>query len=122
MSALPCGTADQKQKALQSCAKRFGSIPVRVPPMPSSGLHCAKAANWTTQDETCSAPSPSCQPFLRPTLTLELLILDRKSTRLNSSHRCISYAVFCLKKKKNDTHNTNTPRTQATKSSHKPQV
>src|ERR1017187_10534925 len=27
--------------------------------------------------------------------------VDRKSTRLNSSHRCISYAVFCLKKKKN---------------------
>src|SRR5437762_8042837 len=26
-------------------------------------------------------------------------ISDRKSTRLNSSHRCISYAVFCLKKK-----------------------
>src|SRR5437764_15051963 len=30
---------------------------------------------------------------------------DRKSTRLNSSHRCISYAVFCLKKKKNKTIN-----------------
>src|SRR5437762_2209438 len=29
---------------------------------------------------------------------------DRKSTRLNSSHRCISYAVFCLKKKKNIKH------------------
>src|SRR5256884_2225461 len=28
-------------------------------------------------------------------------ILDRKSTRLNSSHGYISYAVFCLKKKKN---------------------
>ena len=27
-------------------------------------------------------------------------VQDRKSTRLNSSHRCISYAVFCLKKKK----------------------
>src|SRR5437764_4546146 len=27
---------------------------------------------------------------------------DRKSTRLNSSHRCISYAVFCLKKKNPD--------------------
>src|SRR5437879_10021114 len=27
-------------------------------------------------------------------------LIDRKSTRLNSSHRCISYAVFCLKKKK----------------------
>src|SRR2546427_13054711 len=29
-----------------------------------------------------------------------LLIADRKSTRLNSSHSQISYAVFCLKKKK----------------------
>src|SRR5437764_4768597 len=29
-------------------------------------------------------------------------VRDRKSTRLNSSHRCISYAVFCLKKKKNN--------------------
>src|SRR5258708_28424309 len=28
------------------------------------------------------------------------LMLDRKSTRLNSSHQIISYAVFCLKKKK----------------------
>src|SRR5258708_29947413 len=28
---------------------------------------------------------------------------DRKSTRLNSSHQIISYAVFCLKKKKNET-------------------
>src|SRR5207248_6364241 len=28
-----------------------------------------------------------------------LRFLDRKSTRLNSSHRTISYAVFCLKKK-----------------------
>src|SRR6266516_3359487 len=30
---------------------------------------------------------------------------DRKSTRLNSSHRTISYAVFCLKKKKKKTNN-----------------
>src|SRR3712207_8540915 len=29
---------------------------------------------------------------------------DRKSTRLNSSHANISYAVFCLKKKKNNRH------------------
>src|SRR5258708_16384729 len=29
---------------------------------------------------------------------------DRKSTRLNSSHQIISYAVFCLKKKKNIKH------------------
>src|SRR3712207_7280610 len=34
---------------------------------------------------------------------------DRKSTRLNYSHTVISYAVFCLKKKKQNTINTNTP-------------
>src|SRR5207245_7444280 len=32
--------------------------------------------------------------------------LDRKSTRLNSSHGSISYAVFCLKKKKKHLHST----------------
>src|SRR5256885_12117781 len=31
---------------------------------------------------------------------LEIVGIDRKSTRLNSSHLVISYAVFCLKKKK----------------------
>src|SRR5256886_11236387 len=36
--------------------------------------------------------------FLGPIITL--IFSDRKSTRLNSSHSQISYAVFCLKKKK----------------------
>src|SRR5437762_7058305 len=31
---------------------------------------------------------------------IDRMNIDRKSTRLNSSHRCISYAVFCLKKKR----------------------
>src|SRR5690348_17986125 len=31
----------------------------------------------------------------------DLRVVDRKSTRLNSSHPSISYAVFCLKKKRN---------------------
>src|SRR5689334_23545483 len=35
---------------------------------------------------------------------LDALLLDRKSTRLNSSHSSISYAVFCLKKKKQHVH------------------
>src|SRR5438094_6371141 len=35
---------------------------------------------------------------------------DRKSTRLNSSHRTISYAVFCLKKKKNKKNKRSTKR------------
>src|SRR5258708_28893443 len=37
---------------------------------------------------------------LKNALRMEELV-DRKSTRLNSSHQIISYAVFCLKKKKN---------------------
>src|SRR5437763_9873659 len=47
----------------------------------------------------CSAPgSAVSQPA--ESLHFGILRRDRKSTRLNSSHRCISYAVFCLKKKK----------------------
>src|SRR2546422_5786766 len=44
-----------------------------------------------------------CQPMITlPTLLVVLAAdsTDRKSTRLNSSHGYISYAVFCLKKKK----------------------
>src|SRR2546427_7407857 len=39
-------------------------------------------------------------PFTRRTAASEPGRTDRKSTRLNSSHSQISYAVFCLKKKK----------------------
>src|SRR5256885_10350547 len=38
---------------------------------------------------------------------------DRKSTRLNSSHLVISYAVFCLKKKRQQSHTPQRPQTQA---------
>src|SRR5438034_8179572 len=40
--------------------------------------------------QSVSADPVTCRPFSE----------DRKSTRLNSSHTVISYAVFCLKKKK----------------------
>src|SRR5256885_4778015 len=43
---------------------------------------------------------------------LELVVeVDRKSTRLNSSHLVISYAVFCLKKKNTNVHETQTSTT-----------
>src|SRR6476620_10276857 len=49
----------------------------------------------------------SCRPAVRPWSGSRQRrayrpAQDRKSTRLNSSHANISYAVFCLKKKKND--------------------
>src|SRR5256885_12755151 len=43
----------------------------------------------------------SAQMIVTKKYSIEYGYLDRKSTRLNSSHLVISYAVFCLKKKKN---------------------
>src|SRR5258708_20084707 len=44
-------------------------------------------------------------PFSRAVnVSVNAKVLDRKSTRLNSSHQIISYAVFCLKKKKQNPH------------------
>src|SRR5205085_3084613 len=49
-----------------------------------------------------SSPSPFRQRLMKAwrSSPLSCLPLDRKSTRLNSSHSQISYAVFCLKKKR----------------------
>src|SRR5690242_21316773 len=50
------------------------------------------------------APSGEIDKVLETVVNnLEVTNKDRKSTRLNSSHMSISYAVFCLKKKKNET-------------------
>src|SRR5262245_63008306 len=49
--------------------------------------------------------NPVCTDGAMPkvhTFPLQAAVLDRKSTRLNSSHLGISYAVFCLKKKKHE--------------------
>src|SRR5439155_12347299 len=50
-------------------------------------------------------PTQNARPGSSGVMTIKILdggttVLDRKSTRLNSSHVAISYAVFCLKKKK----------------------
>src|SRR5437764_11220557 len=47
-----------------------------------------------------SHPHPARRAWVLPHRAAHTGVEDRKSTRLNSSHRCISYAVFCLKKKK----------------------
>src|SRR2546430_13085004 len=67
--------------ALPIFAYRNGA-PVRVSDVANviDGVENSKQAAWANQNPA--------------------VILDRKSTRLNSSHSQISYAVFCLKKKK----------------------
>src|SRR2546430_4126807 len=52
-----------------------------------------------TAASSCSAAART-RLFLSSITLPDAAMLDRKSTRLNSSHSQISYAVFCLKKKK----------------------
>src|SRR5437773_8489539 len=64
--------------------------------------------DWRVGDRVVTANSAPCGTCFfcqrgQENLCDDLLFLkDRKSTRLNSSHITISYAVFCLKKKKNN--------------------
>src|SRR5258707_1631140 len=58
------------------------------------------SADW---EKVLSDPKTAAAPFTQdPNEAAAQLYADRKSTRLNSSHANISYAVFCLKKKKNN--------------------
>src|SRR3712207_7217978 len=63
------------------------------------------AARAAEEDPLTGAPTDHGSPRL--SIVLVIQDRDRKSTRLNSSHANISYAVFCLKKKKTHiyTHN-----------------
>src|SRR2546430_13088802 len=49
--------------------------------------------------DTCVYHQPGIDLLVR-VIDIGNILLDRKSTRLNSSHSQISYAVFCLKKKR----------------------
>src|SRR2546430_17171535 len=66
----------------QLCRDTFQGRPVPAANRYRSAQHCQ-----TMRDRAADAAAPSGNQ-------------DRKSTRLNSSHSQISYAVFCLKKKK----------------------
>src|SRR5438034_5822009 len=60
------------------------------------------AGKGSCQGEDCLGCCPYSGRIVAPPLqrgTVVVIIPDRKSTRLNSSHTVISYAVFCLKKK-----------------------
>src|SRR3712207_8998141 len=58
-------------------------------------------ASWRTREGRAgTAAASGCAASCGPSGTQWCSTADRKSTRLNSSHANISYAVFCLKKKK----------------------
>src|SRR5437879_9499750 len=62
---------------------------------PTTGKQTDMCAEWKMYVE------PELRRLFQTATETVAADLDRKSTRLNSSHRCISYAVFCLKKKNN---------------------
>src|SRR2546426_5827351 len=70
-----------------------------------SRLSCGRNARWRkaleSQRKETRGRGNAALPYLRAPGSFKRLLggSDRKSTRLNSSHLVISYAVFCLKKK-----------------------
>src|SRR5438045_4468211 len=73
------------------------------------GLHDLRPGSITAVTRRCGKSSCHCakrnDPGHDPQFRLTRRVAgDRKSTRLNSSHLGISYAVFCLKKKNKSTH------------------
>src|SRR2546430_11309347 len=71
--------------------------------------HCSMVAIPTLDEEDAKRPGREREGLVRERTriinrTTAAFMRDRKSTRLNSSHSQISYAVFCLKKKKKHVH------------------
>src|SRR2546426_4836545 len=58
------------------------------------------AAQWDEMAAIVGRAMAARPRAIQRQLALFLILQDRRSTRLNSSHLVISYAVFCLKKKK----------------------
>src|SRR5256886_13188565 len=75
-------------------AQRVGAPAAQV--VPVTGVELAAGARQPTR---AAADQRAQQIFMPGVACRALLVGDRKSTRLNSSHSQISYAVFCLKKK-----------------------
>src|SRR5699024_12864178 len=70
------------------------ALPISIEPLPNRRMPTFFCFAKTSSAGCLPTPRTVCSRHSTP------YIIDRKSTRLNSSHVSISYAVFCLKKKK----------------------
>src|SRR5690606_40791604 len=84
-------SSDLSGSPLENIARQSGLPPGACPPKAVRTLAFSRATSFGVQPQRTSLAHPATTPGGT----------DRKSTRLNSSHVKISYAVFCLKKKKN---------------------
>src|SRR5205809_2988644 len=72
------------------------ALPICTAAWPATSKRAPRRAITSTASIPSSAATTSTPALRSP----KRVLIDRKSTRLNSSHGYISYAVFCLKKKK----------------------
>src|SRR5256885_12700944 len=86
---------------------------IRRPPRSTLFPYTTLFRSWGGFGRAPKFPPASALEFLlrRDETEMAEKTLDRKSTRLNSSHLVISYAVFCLKKKKMNSMPSHTPYT-----------
>src|SRR5256885_6100546 len=94
------------------CRFRGSTSGKRLLPWPAQRSALMEPRMLVIARQACSvtsAQAPEDHPHSAHSTLLSIRIqkpTDRKSTRLNSSHLVISYAVFCLKKKKNKIRHT----------------
>src|SRR5437773_6119746 len=94
------GIRDRDVTGVQTCALPISQRPAAARAgQPSGGRGSRSAARDPSQAARLGSDL-AARVESRPLMIKRLI--DRKSTRLNSSHITISYAVFCLKKKKRD--------------------
>src|SRR2546430_12723845 len=80
----------------------FFFLMIRRPPRSTLFPYTTLFRSWATASRSCAPVFPPRCPLAQCTGRSSTPPSDRKSTRLNSSHSQISYAVFCLKKKKTE--------------------
>src|SRR5207248_5429651 len=98
---------DKRMQIVKGAVEYSGIQPIRNVRVCASGTCVLVRGAYPPLQSGAREPFSIEVPSLETvTVTTECSMLeqtagpDRKSTRLNSSHRTISYAVFCLKKKK----------------------
>src|SRR5438094_3008017 len=106
-SLVEMGIPQERARIISEAAQKSSGADLPRPDLLWLQEVCATVLQMYKLRDTAEKYTDKIMLEVAPNMTgvlgavLSAKILDRKSTRLNSSHRTISYAVFCLKKKTN---------------------
>src|SRR5258705_3562997 len=96
-AAIEAAEAMDRLREVRAAPSRFAGIPVSIKDLFDIKGQVTRAGSRALDD---SPPAEADAPVVARLRRAGFIVIgDRKSTRLNSSHLGISYAVFCLKKK-----------------------